>query len=1176
MKKIISMLIVGFVLIWYIPSTGFAEETNSETIFIPDEAICERVEWKHGAEIEIKYNLQNDKLIKDLYLIKDGTSQLVQSEINSFYCDDDLFISYNDKLDKYSLDSKSKLTILSGVVLRDIKKVNDTLYAVDDSKGLSQLIATSIINPEIIYTNYTNVNSFTVSSNGLEIDMRIPTEQLDSINDTTIFVNDDLALQDSQNINIAQDGLDNILNPKRGMKLMSIESNEDSIMLNSIVLLSSIQPAMFVMDTLYVTQGAYHEYNYYSHDGDNAFDLDGSLGGAPAADVKAPFDGTVKYRETNYNAVWLQSNNIVQYANGNTGYMTVLFMHDNDISNVYVGQTVSQGQVFYQEGGKGPNGANQYGTHLHIECMSGQVGSSGWGARGNVYPNDALFLYPSTNISNKAIYTWRTWNGAITSIPVDLGTNFYAYIINTSPWKHLTYDDDLNVTIRTETGKSNQIWYFERLSDGSYKITSAKDGKCFEVHNFETASGTNVHMNDYNGNTAQQWYISGESAAYKFKAKCSDCVLTVKGGKSADGTNVEMGTDKGNASQLFQVWKLTPPTIKKPKLKATVTETSNPNVKFTWGSIENADLYDIRIKQNDKVIKTIWSQTGTSYSINLNPGTYTANIAAVNSSFNIFKMSDDISFTVKKTYKVSFNANEGSNAPAAQTKVHDTALTLSSTKPTRTGYTFKNWNTSADGKGTSYASGASYTANAATTLYAQWTANVLSVSFNANGGSISSDTYKLNSNMVYVIADNANKIQKWTYNNTKTDGLCNASTFGLYKTGYHFTKWGTSSSGGNTFDQNDTTLKPTDLDSQIEKGNRSLTLYAQWEANTYKITFNANGGTTPTASKSVTYNSTYETLPTPTRTGYTFAGWFTTAGGGTQVTASTKVAITAAQTLYAHWTINSYTNKITHWVWGFENNEGNNKDKRAFWIEDVSWTEQYGTNKTYSVELSKSLRGFEVSPQIGSSSFANEWTMYDMPITFTQPAKATKVEMDYYPIQYTINYELDGGTNNSNNPSEYNILYGVSFAPPSKKGYKFIGWTDENGNTITGINEGCDAWFDSIDDFYVKINARTIGDRTITAQWEYIPPHTETQVVKNGNSHSVSISQANLDTATILIGGYKNNILNDMKILNANSLTPITFTGDFDTFKVMAWKNLSTLKPLCEAEIIPQSKWITE
>ena len=79
----------------------------------------------------------------------------------------------------------------------------------------------------------------------------------------------------------------------------------------------------------------------------------------------------------------------------------------------------------------------------------------------------------------------------------------------------------------------------------------------------------------------------------------------------------------------------------------------------------------------------------------------------------------------------------------------------------------------------------------------------------------------------------------------------------------------------------------------------------------YTVTFNANGGSCSTASKSVISGSTYGTLPTPTRAGYTFDGWYTSATGGTKITSSTKVTATGNHTLYAHWTCNhSYTSQI--------------------------------------------------------------------------------------------------------------------------------------------------------------------------------------------------------------------------------------------------------------------------
>lgn len=79
----------------------------------------------------------------------------------------------------------------------------------------------------------------------------------------------------------------------------------------------------------------------------------------------------------------------------------------------------------------------------------------------------------------------------------------------------------------------------------------------------------------------------------------------------------------------------------------------------------------------------------------------------------------------------------------------------------------------------------------------------------------------------------------------------------------------------------------------------------------FTVTFDPNGGSVSTTSKTVNYGSTYGTLPTPTLSRYNFLGWYTAATGGTRVTSGTTVTITANQTLYAHWeraTIPIYVN----------------------------------------------------------------------------------------------------------------------------------------------------------------------------------------------------------------------------------------------------------------------------
>lgn len=157
--------------------------------------------------------------------------------------------------------------------------------------------------------------------------------------------------------------------------------------------------------------------------------------------------------------------------------------------------------------------------------------------------------------------------------------------------------------------------------------------------------------------------------------------------------------------------------------------------------------------------------------------------------------SGSISVAKKTSYTIAYNANGGSGAPSSQTKWHGTALTLSSTKPTRTGYTFQGWATSSTGS-VVYAAGASYTANTAATLYAVWKAITYTVTFNANGGTGA------------------------PANQTKTYGVnLTLSSTKPTRTNYNFLGWGTSASS--------TSVAYAAGGSYTS--NAAITLYAIWE-----------------------------------------------------------------------------------------------------------------------------------------------------------------------------------------------------------------------------------------------------------------------------------------------------------------------------------------------------------
>ena len=157
--------------------------------------------------------------------------------------------------------------------------------------------------------------------------------------------------------------------------------------------------------------------------------------------------------------------------------------------------------------------------------------------------------------------------------------------------------------------------------------------------------------------------------------------------------------------------------------------------------------------------------------------------------------STTVSIPKLSSYTISYNANGGSGAPSSQTKLYGSSLTLSSTKPTRTGYTFQGWATSSTGS-VAYAAGASYTANSSATLYAVWKANTYTIVYNANGGS------------------GAPGKQTKTYGAALT-----LSSTKPTRTNYTFKGWGTSASA--------TTVKYAAGASYTS--NASITLYAIWE-----------------------------------------------------------------------------------------------------------------------------------------------------------------------------------------------------------------------------------------------------------------------------------------------------------------------------------------------------------
>ena len=222
-------------------------------------------------------------------------------------------------------------------------------------------------------------------------------------------------------------------------------------------------------------------------------------------------------------------------------------------------------------------------------------------------------------------------------------------------------------------------------------------------------------------------------------------------------------------------------------------------------------------------------------------------------------------------YTLSYNANGGSGSMASQTVTEGQAAKLKTNTFTKTGYYFTGWNTKANGSGTSYSDGAYATFYGNTTLYAQWQKYADPViTFDKNDGSGTTVT------------------QTVPYGENAT---LNVNSF--TRTGYTFSGWNTKDDGSGTAYGDGASISPSS----------NVTLYAQWQLNTYSYSFDANGGTGSMSGGSAAYGESIQ-LPgnTFTRPKYTFSGWNTRAdGSGTAYADNASLTVTDNTTLYAQW-----------------------------------------------------------------------------------------------------------------------------------------------------------------------------------------------------------------------------------------------------------------------------------
>ena len=301
------------------------------------------------------------------------------------------------------------------------------------------------------------------------------------------------------------------------------------------------------------------------------------------------------------------------------------------------------------------------------------------------------------------------------------------------------------------------------------------------------------------------------------------------------------------------------------------------------GSMENIQAQIDDTLPENQFTRTGWSFAGWSTSAD-GSGTYFADKAVLLESNYPNENCTLYAQWQRNTYLVTYNANNGRITPYTESYEYGSSVTIadgtSISEFETFGYDFVDWNTAADGSGATFKSGDTFVIDEnGLTLYAQWRAQTVTITFDANGGTGAMSALTLSYDELPVtLPENA-----------------------FTRVGYSFANW--DSSVGTSYDDQ----------ARISKANwvsGTLTLTAQWSANPFTVTYLSNNGTSVQTTQTFYYDVAQNLYGEVfSRTGYDFIGWNTSAdGSGTSYAASETIVITKEDlTLYAQWSVQTLT-----------------------------------------------------------------------------------------------------------------------------------------------------------------------------------------------------------------------------------------------------------------------------
>jgi len=517
---------------------------------------------------------------------------------------------------------------------------------------------------------------------------------------------------------------------------------------------------------------------------------------------------------------------------------------------------------------------------------------------------------------------------------------------------------------------------------------------------------------------------------------------------------------------------------------------------------------------------------------------------------------------------ITFNPKGGSVTPTSGTTGTNGKLASIPT-PARVGYTFDGWYIS-ETSTTKLTADHVFNNPSETTIYARWNSITITFNVNPNDGalpagagttavvgddgtlaSLPTPTPAAGSTQVFdawyttasgttgtevttgtVFNANATVFARWMSTYTVTFSLFNGGTLpsgtattaqtGIggklemanlptpTKTNYAFNGWFTEASGGTQVSAS-TSFRANTI------------VYAQYTpvSVAFTITFNASSGSVSPASSVTRGNGTLASIPTPTRSGWKFEGWFTAASGGDEVTLDKVYA--ANTTIYAQWkqiftvTFNPSSGTVSP-TSAVAGTDGKLESPPPEPVRAGYKFEGWFTASTGGTEVT------EDRVYTANTTIYARWTLITYTITFdlngvtgsnvpapavtgtgaklaSLPTPATRsgytfggwytdasegervttstvfdgdktVYARWTPVSYTITYSLGGGTATPANPTSYTgETPDITLVNPTRPAYEFAGWTGSNG---------------TVKQLEVTIEQGSSGAKSYTANWTAI------------------------------------------------------------------------------------------